>query len=136
MIFANSIIGSNITAAVPLSATIKSSFESAATNDCNVYYRINSGSWVLAGQVSSTSCDTMLTVNNIVYGSIIEIVCEEDITNLGISYNAANSSSCPSPSATYCGDRSSGYYFSLVCDSNEDVSITVSVSGGAFNYCS
>lgn len=135
MIFGNAILTASIASTSLVSVMLKSSYESAPTNDANVYYRINGGSWILAGQVASTSCDALLTINSITTGSTIELVCEEDITNLGISYNADNSSSCPSPATTYCGDRSTGSYYSLMIDSNEDISITVSVTSTLFNFC-
>lgn len=105
-----------------------SSAGDVSSDEYNLFYKDGSGgTWIqIAGPLSSTSCQTLSSVN--ISSGTIYIKAERDSNASQIYIRGANSSTCPANLAVTCE-------YSATITGNEDVAITVAVESGDFVDC-
>lgn len=98
-----------------------------ASDEYNLFYSQDGTNWTyIAGPLSSTSCQTLSSVN--ISSGTIYVKAERDSNNSQIFIRGANSSTCPANLAVTCE-------YSVAVTGNEDVAITVAVDNGDFVDC-
>ena len=125
----------SITPSIPLkSVDVYAKIGASAAQSCTIYYRIgfNGTPTVLTTlNNTDTTCSLRGTITNIPYGSQLYIGFKSSLDY--ITYNAVNSTTCPSNQNTYCGTD-----YNLTIDnvtSNNGISLTAYVTGGAYETC-
>lgn len=103
----------------------------------NIYYRLNGGAWILASNLSSTTCVTVTTFDNLAPGDILDFSVENSVNSSSVAYTGSLGSTCSSTGTLYAESRlvDCGSMWSYTYSADTTISIHIAVTGGNFNPC-
>jgi hypothetical protein len=125
------------TTQTPVSLTIKARVESAPNTNAKIYYYYAGISSTFLAYTSNQVCTATGSTISIPPGKVVYIGVK-NLSDANISYNAANSTNCPTfSSQPYCGTYGgTGTPYSFTISSSTTVSLSIGVDGiGDYYTC-